>query len=73
MLIIFYTSLLIYFHYINFIKYYLKAQLTRQREEFWGTRIDGSRIMWQGIRTAAEALLQDDIDLARAILDVYLL
>lgn len=45
------------------------AQLNHRRQEFWATRTDGNAMMWQAIRTAAEAMLSGDIGLANAILE----
>lgn len=45
------------------------AQLNHRRQEFWATRTDGNAMMWQAIRTAAEAMLNGDIGLANAILE----
>jgi hypothetical protein len=47
------------------------VELANQRNEFWSTRTDGNAIMWQAIRLAAQALLENDLTLASAILDVY--
>ena len=61
-----------YYVCLLFSTIYLVTQqeLTRQRQDFWATRVDGSQHMWQSIRTASESLLSGDIDLSRAILEV---
>ena len=46
------------------------GELNNQRNEFWGTRTEGNAHMWQSIRSAAEALLSNDLPLANAILEV---
>ena len=40
------------------------------RNEFWNTRTEGSTMMWQNIRSVAEALIADDLMLANAIMEV---
>lgn len=45
-----------------------QIDLNNRRQEFWATRTDGNALMWQAIKTASEAMLGGDIDLARAIL-----
>ncbi len=47
-----------------------QGELNNQRTEFWSTRTEGNRVMWQAIRSAAEALLNEDVALANAILEV---
>lgn len=47
-----------------------QAELDRQRAEYWNTRTEGNRLMWQTIRTAADAMVSGDLPLARAILEV---
>lgn len=47
-----------------------QGELNNQRTEFWTTRTDGNRLMWQAIRSAAEALLSEDVALANAIVEV---
>ena len=53
--------------------YYGKAitidELSTLRSDFWSTRIDGNSNVWQALKSAAEALLNNDIELSRAILD----
>ena len=44
-------------------------ELNNLRNEFWSTRVDGNTIIWQALRTASEALLNNDIELSKAILD----
>lgn len=44
-------------------------ELTQQRNEFWATRTEGNAVMWQNIRSAAEALIAQDLGLASAILE----
>jgi hypothetical protein len=46
-----------------------QSEISNQRSEFWATRTEGNAQMWQTIRSAAEAILADDIALANAILD----
>lgn len=46
-----------------------KNQIAFQREEYWSTRIGGNVIMWQAIRTASDAMLQNDSALANAIIE----
>mmetsp|Transcript_24589 Transcript_24589/g.41002 ORF Transcript_24589/g.41002 Transcript_24589/m.41002 type:complete len:260 (-) Transcript_24589:1815-2594(-) len=46
-----------------------QRDLDRMRIEFWSTRTEGNRIMWQSIRSAAEALVSNDLPLATAILE----
>lgn len=46
-----------------------QGELNNQRTEFWSTRTEGTAIMWQSIRSAAEAMLADDLPLANAILE----
>jgi len=42
------------------------AELERKREEFWETRIEGRKEMWQAIKMAAET---EEADTSRAILE----
>lgn len=46
-----------------------QGELNNQRSEFWSTRTEGNTIMWQSIRSAAEAMLNNDLTLANAILE----
>eukprot|EP01038_Epipyxis_sp_PR26KG_P015924 gene15924-21604_t len=46
-----------------------QTELNNSRLEFWQTRTDGNAVMWQAIRTAAEAILDNDLGLANAILE----
>lgn len=46
-----------------------KNQIAFQREEYWSTRIGGNIIMWQAIKTASEAMIQNDSALANAIIE----
>lgn len=43
-------------------------EITKQRADFWATRTEGNAQMWQAIRSAADALLENDVSLANAIL-----
>ncbi|KAJ1394438.1 hypothetical protein B484DRAFT_459161, partial [Ochromonadaceae sp. CCMP2298] len=43
-------------------------ELERLRAEFWTTRTEGNALMWINIRSAAEALVSNDLPLANAIL-----
>lgn len=47
----------------------VQGQINQQRQEFWTTRVDGNALMWQAIRSAAEALIANDVGLASAILE----
>jgi hypothetical protein len=49
--------------------YITQGEINNQRSEFWATRTEGNAQMWQTIRSAAEAVLADDLALANAILD----
>lgn len=40
------------------------------RNDFWSSRVEGNIHMWQNIRSAAEALVSNDLMLANAILEV---
>mmetsp|Transcript_12539 Transcript_12539/g.18937 ORF Transcript_12539/g.18937 Transcript_12539/m.18937 type:complete len:233 (+) Transcript_12539:145-843(+) len=44
-------------------------ELQSQRIEFWESRVDGNRDMWNALRMASDAFLADDTALATAILD----
>lgn len=44
-------------------------QLTMLRDEFWNTRVGGDINMWQALRSASEAVISNDMELARAILE----
>ena len=44
-------------------------EIDNLRNEFWCSRVEGSSIMWQALKSASEALLNDDIELARSLLD----
>ena len=46
----------------------LQEQLLSSREEFWNTRVEGNKLMWQALRSCCEAILNNDIELANAIL-----
>lgn len=46
-----------------------KRELDSQRLEFWGTRVEGNSLMWQNIRSAADAFLGADLVLSNAILE----
>eukprot|EP01039_Chlorochromonas_danica_P000428 gene428-462_t len=46
-----------------------QGDLNNMRSEFWTSRVEGNTIMWQTIRSAAEALLSNDCVLANAILE----
>jgi hypothetical protein len=46
-----------------------ELQLLKLRKEFWNTRVDGSSLMWQAIKSASEALLTNDSILSNAILE----
>lgn len=43
-------------------------ELQKQRQEFWESRVDGSRDMWNALQSAAEAFLSGDISLGHTIL-----
>lgn len=45
------------------------AQLKQMRDEFWSTRVGGSPLMWQALRSSSEAMLAGDAALANAILE----
>lgn len=40
------------------------------RNDFWSSRVEGNMHMWQNIRSAADALVSNDLMLANAILEV---
>jgi len=44
------------------------ADLTKMREEFWHTRVDGNQAMWLALKGAAEALIEGREDLANSLL-----
>lgn len=46
-----------------------QAQLIQQRQEFWSTRVDGNANSWQIIKSAAEAILEDNIMMANVLLE----
>eukprot|EP01033_Poteriospumella_lacustris_P019082 gene19082-13770_t len=46
-----------------------QGELNNMRTEFWTTRVEGNHQMWQTIRSACEALLEEDVGLANAIID----
>ena len=47
-----------------------QQQLVRQREIYWETRVEGSAITWGALRSACEAMLDNDLALVNAILEV---
>ncbi len=49
---------------------YCQRELEHQRTTFWETRVEGNAVSWQNIRIAAEALINKDVVLANAILEV---
>lgn len=44
-------------------------EIDRQRAEFWNTRTSGIAYIWAAIKSAAEAMLSNDLALASAILE----
>jgi hypothetical protein len=46
-----------------------QGDLNNMRTEFWTSRVDGNHQMWQTLRSACDALLEEDLGLANAILD----
>ena len=46
-----------------------RDQLEKLRMEFWSTRVGGDVNMWQALRSACDALLNNDIQLARVVLE----
>jgi len=46
-----------------------QGDLQNMRSEFWGSRVDGNANMWGAIRSAADALINQDFALANAIVD----
>lgn len=47
-----------------------QRMLNNQRSEFWATRVEGSSQIWGALRTSCEALLENDLSLANAIIEV---
>lgn len=47
-----------------------QAQIDAMRNEYWHTRVTGAPEIWTTLRAAAEAVLNGDIELANAILEV---
>lgn len=46
-----------------------QADLETRRNVFWGTQVQGNADMWNALRTASNALLNQDYNLANAILE----
>lgn len=46
-----------------------QAEIDAMRNEYWHTRVTGAAEIWTTLRAAAEAVLNDDIELANAILE----
>ena len=46
-----------------------RAELDNQREEFWHTRVEGIAQIWDALRACAEALDNEDLGLASAIVE----
>lgn len=46
-----------------------QAELDQRRNVFWGTQVQGNAHMWNALRTASEALLSQDLNLANAVLE----
>lgn len=47
-----------------------QGELNNLRNDFWSSRVEGNTHMWQALRTAAEAMLGDDLLLANAVMEV---
>ena len=46
------------------------AEIEAMRNEYWHTRVTGAPEIWTTLKAAAEAVLNSDIELANAILEV---
>lgn len=46
-----------------------QGDLQNLRNDFWGSRVDGNANMWGALRSASDALLNQDFVLANAIVD----
>jgi hypothetical protein len=47
-----------------------RAEIDAMRNEYWHTRVTGAAEIWTTLRAAAEAVLNGDVELANAILEV---
>lgn len=52
-----------------FCLYVSQRELHTLREDFWSSRSEGEPVVWQSIKSACEALLEGDFDLANAIIE----